>query len=416
MNTGYGNERKSRFTLLWLLQLCLTCGIVCWLINPVSENIYVLAMMTITWLVIAGFRNYEALSIIFLKRWYVWAYLWILVLFLYSCVGHVDFSLSYIMYAFCFGIGAYYIVCEDTKAATIITCVSIGYLLIISVSTLQAYEFVPGLSRILANGDINVVIERGGGAFITPFIAGYGGIYGLAVLSVVLMFCGSKKCLPRILRLFLITISIFWIFVVIRAEYLVAVMLIIIGLGYLLISRIKSKRTKLIMSIISVLLLILIFGFGQYFFIWLADRINISNFSIRLRELASFFSGNGLSNVSDAGERLSMYTTSISSFLDAPLFGKGTGILFLTYGNHSTILDAFAKYGLIGGIAFIVFYYNPMKNILLQFGDNNQKGYKMFLTLILILALINVADTRVNFALVYIVCPLLLFSTERMER
>lgn len=111
-----------------------------------------------------------------------------------------------------------------------------------------------------------------------------------------------------------------------------------------------------------------------------------------------------------------MYTTSISSFLDAPLFGKGTGILFLTYGNHSTILDAFAKYGLIGGIAFIVFYYNPMKNILLQFGDNNQKGYKMFLTLILILALINVADTRVNFALVYIVCPLLLFSTERMER
>ena len=97
---------QPRCTFLWLTQVCLACGIVGWLINPVSENIYVLAMMMIIWMGIAYLRGARSLSIVFLKKWYAWVYLWILIMFLYSCVGHTTFSLSYVMYLFCFGVGA----------------------------------------------------------------------------------------------------------------------------------------------------------------------------------------------------------------------------------------------------------------------------------------------------------------------
>lgn len=53
-----------------------------------------------------------------------------------------------------------------------------------------------------------------------------------------------------------------------------------------------------------------------------------------------------------------------------------------------------------------------MRNISLKFSGSNKKGYSILIGIIGVLAIINVADTRVNYALVYIVCPLLLYWTE----
>ena len=403
---------QPRCTFLWLTQVCLACGIVGWLINPVSENIYVLAMMMIIWMGIAYLRGARSLSIVFLKKWYAWVYLWILIMFLYSCVGHTTFSLSYVMYLFCFGVGAYYIVNNDIRAAKVISVFCIVYFLIMAVVTLKAYSVVPGLSRILANGDKAVVIERGGGDFITPFVAGYGAIYGFAELAIVMLFSVFKNVNNRFLKTILLGGAVFLIYVVVKAEYLVAVILILMGLVFLLISKMTSPPKKMVLTCVFLFAMLIFLLCGQYIFLWLADTINISNFSIRLREIAMLFGGNGYASGTDAGERLSLYGISISNFLEAPIFGKGTGVLFQTFGNHSTILDAFAKYGLVGGISLLIFYINPMRNISLKFSGSNKKGYSILIGIIGVLAIINVADTRVNYALVYIVCPLLLYWTE----
>lgn len=403
---------QPRGTFLWLIQVCLACGIVGWLINPVSENIYVLAMMMIIWMGIAYLRGSRSLSIVFLKKWYAWVYLWILIMFLYSCVGHTTFSLSYVMYLFCFGVGAYYIVNNDIRAAKVISVFCIVYFLIMAVVTLNAYSVVPGLSRILANGDKAVVIERGGGDFITPFVAGYGAIYGYAELAIVMLFAVFKNVNNRFLKTILLGGAVFLIYVVVKAEYLFAVLLILMGLVFLLISKMTSPPKKVVLTCVFLFAMLIFLLCGQYIFLWLADTINISNFSIRLREIAMLFGGNGYASGTDAGERLLLYGISISNFLEAPIFGKGTGVLFQTFGNHSTILDVFAKYGLVGGISLLIFYINPMRNISLKFSDSNKKGYSILIGIIGVQALINVADTRVNYALVYIVCPLLLYWTE----
>ena len=403
-----------KITFLWLIHVCLANGIVCWLVNPISRNIYLLTIMIILWLGIAILYDSKTISYIFLKKWYIWTYLWILILFIYFCLKHADFSFSYIMYIFCFGIGIYYINKNDVKAAIIISCMCIVYFLIIAFTTLKAYTFVPGLSRILANGDKSVIIKRGAGAYMTPFIAGYDAIYGFSELSVIILFCVLKKRMPKILKVILSGVAFFLMIVVIKAEYLFAVMITFIGLFLVLFSVINNIKIKIITIGISLLSILVFFIFGQYICSWLAVNISINNFSIRLKEMANLFARNSYSEGTDIGERFSLYSISILNFFEAPIFGKGTGILFKTFGNHSTILDILAKYGIVGGVPLFIYYIYPMKNILLKFNKTNKTGYRLLLVMIGILGLINIANTRVNYALVYIVCPLLLFWTENL--
>lgn len=69
------NYKIKQSGLLWLIQLILGCCIVVWLINPISENIYVLAALVFAWIIITFliywtefFETYLITTMVILQR------------------------------------------------------------------------------------------------------------------------------------------------------------------------------------------------------------------------------------------------------------------------------------------------------------------------------------------------------------
>ena len=79
---------------------------------------------------------------------------------------------------------------------------------------------------------------------------------------------------------------------------------------------------------------------------------------LRFIEVGNLLSGSGITEGSDAGTRIDLYTTSLKTFLTSPLFGVGDLILKNAenpreiVGGHSIVCDYLAYYGLVGSILF----------------------------------------------------------------
>ena len=113
----YKNKQKG---ILWLLQLVSLCLIVIWLINPVSSQIYMLAIYVTVWFA-ATIINYGAVFLrMYQKSPMITMFAWLLILFLYSLANHSEFSLSFIMYLICFGIGSFYLQVRDKKTSIVV--------------------------------------------------------------------------------------------------------------------------------------------------------------------------------------------------------------------------------------------------------------------------------------------------------
>jgi len=128
---------------------------------------------------------------------------------------------------------------------------------------------------------------------------------------------------------------------------------------------ISYNSFKIIGFFIVILLSILFLINGTSILLYLSDIIKNTYISTRLNDLALFIEGKGINDSTVIG-RLYFYKASIKTFLNNPFFGVGehwsenyiTGV-----GQHSEILDAFARYGIFGGglwifVLFLVFYKN----------------------------------------------------------
>ena len=79
---------------------------------------------------------------------------------------------------------------------------------------------------------------------------------------------------------------------------------------------------------------------------------------LRFIEVGNLLSGTGITEGSDAGTRIELYTASLKTFLSAPLFGVGDLILKTAedprsiVGGHSIVCDYLAYYGLVGSVLF----------------------------------------------------------------
>ena len=226
-------ERKQHHKITWLLQLISLCLIVVWLINPISSNIYELAVLTFIWLVTTlllygkvFFNAYRRLPMLGML-------VWPFVLLLLSMAGHSVFGLSYIMYFFIFGIGQFYLIVRDKKTCYVICLVALLYCIIIAVNTLMVYTVYPSISRVLARSDVEEIYMLGGGAYITPFIGGYGYIYGLVFIIVGLL--SWLKNDNKTLRLLGLALLLLFTLVILRAQYFIALMLFFLAIALFII-------------------------------------------------------------------------------------------------------------------------------------------------------------------------------------
>ena len=130
-----------------------------------------------------------------------------------------------------------------------------------------------------------------------------------------------------------------------------------------------------------------------------------TNISLRLNQLADSIMRMDSSGT-DIESRMETYLTSINAFFRHPLFGIGNAESQLNnYGQHSTILDALAQFGLVGGIPYLWFHIAPIKEMNKHMFDNERKVMSIGFFLLFLLGLINRANTRPDFAIIFIVLP-----------
>ena len=394
------------------LEIChviVACIICLWLLNPTSANPKELIPYMILWLglILVDYGASEFLSIIQRKSFLI-MWLWIIVMLFYYCFNHMDFALSYILYAFVFIIGFVYLKEDSRCAALLISGVTLMYYAVIAVNTLIAYQTVPAISRILADGNIDNIVARGGGNYITPFIGSFAYVYSL-VLLIPMILVMAKNHSDKKKKLFYFALTFLFSYLVIKSQFMIAVLILFMLIAYLLIMEIKSDRSKALVLLISVFIALTVFLFGGGLFRYLSSIVSSTNFSHRLREIGDALTGVGIGASSDIGSRLRLYGVSIDNFFSHPFFGAGEGdILYSNFGNHSTLLDMFAKYGLIGGVTLLLYYVKPFQLIKSAMTEVEISSYRYILIGLFVLSIVNPTDTKPNMLLVYILAPMII--------
>lgn len=130
----------------------------------------------------------------------------------------------------------------------------------------------------------------------------------------------------------------------------------------------SSRKQMYVFLVLSLVMLWFAMGGAVVFLSWLSDTMSSLRINFKVRYLIHFFESG---NIAEAGgslsDRYELMMKSVDTFgqsIRSMLLGVGDhrdSNLFI--GNHSQIIDTFARYGLIGG-ACLVWFFNGMKNVI----------------------------------------------------
>ena len=192
----------------------------------------------------------------------------------------------------------------------------------------------------------------------------------------------------------------------------ITIILIILGL-LLLILKIgnmkKLLKYGLIMLIISVILFpLILLGLNK-----ISENISSDTIRERIYDMYVLLTGGELAENSDLNARIGVYSTSINAFSKYPIFGiemhKESN---LKIGEHSTILDNLASFGLIFSIPFL-FLFSLYKETYKSFNTEwTKRLYFVCLILFTIFMLINTALFISIFYMLFVLSPMILKTIE----
>jgi hypothetical protein len=251
-----------------------------------------------------------------------------------------------------------------------ITKIIIGIFLYLSIRTLILLASTPKAARYLTYGSSadnyeSMTIFNGVGG-------GYDLAYALCIILPVLFFqMGKKVSNIQLEKVMLFILSIIFLLTVIRSDFGMAFLFIIIGficIFFSYLSRRSTLKFTIGLAFVMMLLITLKQPLGNMLLL-ISENINSSVIGIRLNLIGNFLNGN--ISLEDVSTRISRNALSLDTFLNYPLLGASVianydiEILRHSYiGNHSDILDTLAKYGLLAGLPFILFYYYSIKQII----------------------------------------------------
>ena len=167
----------------------------------------------------------------------------------------------------------------------------------------------------------------------------------------------SKK---KFLVLFLI---IAFTGLLIQAAFTIAILFMFGFFALLIIIRYTDKYTfiAVALALLGIIILLTFQGTFALIFEQLSDIESIPNVvSVRLKELALFFSGNNISGT-DVNARFSLYLQSMNAFLNNILTGTILNDANMySAGGHSAWLDLLANFGILS-IPFFIFLFRAYK-------------------------------------------------------
>ena len=229
------------------------------------------------------------------------------------------------------------------------------FYLIAGINTLFVLNEYPMAAKVLAMAD-SVADEKQ--YYESLGCGGYNFIYSFVFLFLPLIL--SLKTDTYFWKTITIITIVCNVIVLYKSQYTIASLLTVMSVLIYLITKLLdgSKRGLIVGYLLIVILSLGLFYLPQLFY-WLSDLTTASEgMALRFNEVASYLeTGDAGYNL---GSRLDRYSWSWDSFLEHPLLGAQ----FFdggTYGQHSSLIDQLARFGVVGTVGYIIFIYNYFK-------------------------------------------------------
>ena len=350
----YIRQNKGCSFLCVPRELC-AAFVLLWGINPESflYNWAIYALMVLLWAGFAMASQWKLFWQTTLHPAMLLSFGWPVLLAMYAVAGHVEFPFHHLLMPIFYLMFWFYFSLEDRFSLKLLTFLTTAYYLLINVGTVFALRQNPDVSRLLANGDPAVTAP-----LASPLTGGYQHIYSLTMFTVALVGL-IWYYRPKLLE------TIGWgmavllgLLVIVMSNYSFAI-LFVFAFSLLVLCRLPKRggpATAVVLLCALAAMVILPNLYRVFYFI--AENTDSLKMQLRFAEVGNLLSGAGITQGSDAGTRMKLYTASLKSFLSAPLFGIGDLILKTVdnpreiVGGHSIVCDYLAYYGLVGSVLF----------------------------------------------------------------
>ena len=350
----YIRQNKGCSFLCVPRELC-AAFVLLWGINPVSflYNWAIYALVVLLWAGFAMASQWKLFWQTTLHPAMLLSFGWPVLLAMYAVAGHVEFPFHHLLMPIFYLMFWFYFSLEDRFSLKLLTFLTTAYYLLINVGTVFALRQNPDVSRLLANGDPAVTAP-----LASPLTGGYQHIYSLTMFTVALVGL-IWYYRPKLLE------TIGWgmavllgLLVIVMSNYSFAI-LFVFAFSLLVLCRLPKRggpATAVVLLCALAAMVILPNLYRVFYFI--AENTDSLKMQLRFAEVGNLLSGAGITQGSDAGTRMKLYTASLKSFLSAPLFGIGDLVLKTVdnpreiVGGHSIVCDYLAYYGLVGSVLF----------------------------------------------------------------
>lgn len=382
-----------------------------WLMCPYQNffgNWYIYGGLWMGWIVIALVTDSMSFTYMAFSK-YTWVALsWPCSIFLLSLVDWADFSPYQFTIVFIVSAFVYYAKGNHVKALRFLIVVYVVYAIMISVFSIQQLQVNPEISRILANSNKNIT-----SAYAGPFMANFSFVNGITLVSLFWVF-NFKRTHNKWMRLFSLAMIALSVYLLICAQYSIALFLFVI---FAFIVWIFNSKRRCNSSVIAICLvfggLILLLFVGDILLLF-SDMLPPGYVARRIKSLGMMLNFDGIQQGSDLEDRLRLYKLSISTFLHNFFIGVGGkyyGADGLA-GGHSQILDNFAYYGVLFGSQFVWYLTCVYKNGAAFLQNDFRKIYRTLFVVYMIQCLLNTSYNEEMLFTIFFLVPSLIYLVQ----
>ena len=303
----YIRQNKGCSFLCVPRELC-AAFVLLWGINPESflYNWAIYALVVLLWAGFAMASQWKLFWQTTLHPAMLLSFGWPVLLAMYAVAGHVEFPFHHLLMPIFYLMFWFYFSLEDRFSLKLLTFLTTAYYLLINVGTVFALRQNPDVSRLLANGDPAVTAP-----LASPLTGGYQHIYSLTMFTVALVGL-IWYYRPKLLE------TIGWgmavllgLLVIVMSNYSFAILFVFV-FSLLVLCRLPKRggpATAVVLLCALAAMVILPNLYRVFYFI--AENTDSLKMQLRFAEVGNLLSGAGITQGSDAGTRLKLYTASL---------------------------------------------------------------------------------------------------------
>lgn len=346
-NRGYSFLRVPR-------EFC-AAFVLLWGINPESflYNWALYAGVVVLWAGFAMMSEWKKFWQTTLHPAMLLSFGWPVLMAVYAAAGHAEFPFHHLLMPIFYLMFWYYFSLDNRFAMKLLSFLTVSYYILVNLGTVYALRQNPNVSRLLANGNPELTAP-----LASPFTGGYQHIYSLTMFTVAvvgIIWYYRPKLFETIGWGIVLLLGLL---VIVMSNYSFAI-LFVFAFSILAMCRPPKSGGVTTAVILFCFLAALVIVPNLYrIFYFIAENTDNLKLQLRFMEVGNLLKGTGITQGSDAGTRVVLYTTSLKTWLTAPLFGVGDLILKTMenprelIGGHSIVCDYLAYYGLVGSLLF----------------------------------------------------------------